>query len=92
MTTIEGSFYKLTPVNEASNRFDLELLYDVGGKNPRQEFKIEGYGYPLEVAMERIIHYAIRKKHPDTITLKEYLNEFIREKEALGITNLSKEI
>ena len=59
---IEGPFYRLTPISESSPRFDLELLYDIGGKNPRKEFKVEGYGYPLEAAIERCRHYAVRKK------------------------------
>ena len=39
---IVGDFYKLTPVNEHSTKFDLELLYEIGGKNPRKEFKNAG--------------------------------------------------
>lgn len=75
---IEGSFYRLTPISDSSPRFDLELLYDIGGKNPRKEFKIEGYGYPLEIALDRCCRYAISKKFgkDEIITLKEYLDEF----------------
>lgn len=29
---IEGPFYRLTPINDSSPRFDLELLCDIGGK------------------------------------------------------------
>lgn len=81
---IEGSFYKLTPINDSSPMFDLELLYDIGGKNPRKEFKIEGYGYPLEVALEHCVHYAVRKKFKEeTITLKDYINEYKIQKEII---------
>lgn len=79
---IEGTFYRLTPINESSSRFDLELLYDIGGKNPRKEFKIEGYGYPLEIAIERCCHYATRKKYEkdEVITLRRYLDDFKKTK------------
>lgn len=75
---IEGSFYRLTPINDASPRFDLELLYDIGGKNPRKEFKVEGYGYPLEAALERCCKYAVSKKFDkdEILTLKQYIDEF----------------
>lgn len=84
---IEGSFYKLIPINESSPRFDLELLYDIGGKNPRKEFQIEGYGYPLETAIDRCIHYAVRKKFDkdEIITLKRYIDEYKKEKKSIGI-------
>lgn len=75
---IEGSFYKLTPVSESSPFFDLELLYDIGGKNPRKEFKIEGYGLSLEAAIDRCCRYAISKKFKkeETIDLKQYVDEY----------------
>lgn len=80
---IEGPFYRLTPIGESSPRYDLELLYDIGGKNPRKEFKVEGYGYPLESALERCVHYAARKKFDkdELITLKQYIDEFKTAKE-----------
>lgn len=82
---IEGSFYKLTPISDSSPRFDLELLYDIGGKNPRKEFKVEGYGYPLYAAIERCCHYAVSKKFDKTevITLKQYLDEYKKAKEEI---------
>jgi hypothetical protein len=75
---IEGEFYRLTPIDNSSSRYDLELLYTVGGKNPRKEFKIEGYGYPLEVALQRIINYATRQKFDDNavVSLKDYLDVY----------------
>ena len=72
---IDGKFFKLIPVNEHSVFFDLELLYDVGGKNPRKEYKVAGYGLTLEYALEKAANYAVNKKFKDeTITLKQYLN------------------
>lgn len=75
---IEGSFYRLTPTSKASNYFDLELLYDIGGKNPRQEFKVEGYGYTLETALKKCCNYAVSKKFKDDeiIDLKTYMQEY----------------
>ena len=81
--TIEGPFYRLTPISESSPRFDLELLYDIGGKNPRKEFKVEGYGYPLEAALERCCRFAVSKKFDKDkiLTLKQYIDEFKKAKE-----------
>lgn len=94
---IEGPFYRLTPVSDSSPFFDLELLYDIGGKNPRKEFKIEGYGYPLEVAIDRCCRYAASKKFDkeEVVTLKQYLDEFkkatkeIRSQISCGTKNFS---
>lgn len=82
---IEGSFYRLTPISDSSPRFDLELLYDIGGKNPRKEFKVEGYGYPLIAAIERCCQYAVSKKFDkdEVITLKQYLDEYKKTKEEI---------
>lgn len=84
---IEGSFYRLTPINDSSPCFDLELLYDIGGKNPRKEFKVEGYGYPLDAAIERCQHYAARKKFgkDEIITLGQYLDGFKKAKEEIKL-------
>lgn len=86
--TIEGPFYRLTPISESSPRFDLELLYDIGGKNPRREFKVEGYGYPLEVALERCCRYAVSKKFDkdEILTLKQYIDEFKKATEDIRLS------
>jgi hypothetical protein len=77
--TIQGDFYKLTPINDYSQFFDLELLYKIGGKNPREEFKIASYGITLESAIQKIINYAVRNKLPEVVTLKEYLDAYKKE-------------
>ena len=84
---IEGPFYRLTPINDSSPRFDLELLCDIGGKNPRKEFKVVGYGFLLESAVERCIHYAVRKKFgkDEAVTLGKYLDEFKKAKEEIEL-------
>ena len=80
---IEGSFYKITPINEYSQFFDLELLYEIGGKNPRKEFKVASYGIVLEAAIQRIINFAVRNKLPEVVTLKEYLDEYKKESNSI---------
>lgn len=84
---IEGPFYRLIPINDSSPRFDLELLCDIGGKNPRKEFKVVGYGFLLESAVERCIHYAVRRKFgkDEVVTLGKYLDEFKKAKEEIEL-------
>ena len=72
---IQGDFYQLTPVNEHSLLFDLKLLYKIGGKNPREEYKDAGYGLSLESAIKKCIQYALNNKY-EVLSLKEYLDEF----------------
>lgn len=77
--TIKEKDFKLTPVNESSPMFDLELLHIVRpkGGEPREEFKIAGYGLPLEAVIKRIISFRIQSKRGDeTISLKEYLEDY----------------
>lgn len=77
---IIGDFYKLTPVTEHSTSYDLELLYSIGGKNPRQEFKIVAYGISLEYAIRKIIQYAIHLKFKEeSITLNQFINAYKEE-------------
>lgn len=76
---IEEKDFRLTPVNDSSPLFDLELLHTVKpkGGEPREEFKVAGYGLPLDAAMNRIISYRIQSKHGDgTIALKKYLEDY----------------
>lgn len=74
---IEGEFYRIIPVNEYSNFYDLELLYEIKGKNPRKEYKNVGYGKTLESAIQSIIQYYLSNKFEnEVITLKTYLDEY----------------
>lgn len=74
---IEGEFYRIIPVNEYSNFYDLELLYEIKGKNPRKEYKNVGYGKTLESTIQSIIQYYLSKKFEnEVITLKTYLDEY----------------
>ena len=77
MLTITGDIYRLTPINEHSPKYDLELLYSIGGKNPREEFKVVAYGISMESAFERIILYSVNKKLGDeTVSFKRFLDEY----------------
>jgi hypothetical protein len=74
---IEGNFYRLTPIDDRCFRFDLELLYDIGGKNPRKEFKNAGYGMSLPNCVKSIAAHAVYKKYDkdEIISLKQYLKD-----------------
>lgn len=74
---IEGEFYRLTPIDDHCFRFDLELLYNIGGKNPRKEFKNSGYGMTLDNCIKAISAHAVYGKYDkeEIITLKQYLND-----------------
>lgn len=78
---IQGEFFRLTPINDHSSKFDLELLHEIGGKNPRKEFKIVGYGMSLENAITKAISFAVNKKfkEEETITLKQFLDAYKEE-------------
>ena len=81
---IEGSFYRLTPVNEHSAFFDLELLHEIKGKNPRKEFKTAAYGLTLDKAMNAIVRYAVNNTYKDEIVnLKQYIDEFAKQRKAI---------
>lgn len=76
---IEEKDFRLTPVNDSSPMFDLELLHIIKpkGGEPREEFKVAGYGLPLEAVIKRIISFRIQSKRGDeTISLKKYLEDY----------------
>lgn len=76
----------LTPINDSTPKYDLELLYKIKakGKEPRMEFKVVAYGIGLEYALKKIVQYRISQKHQDAaITMKEYLDEFRSELDKL---------
>lgn len=81
---IEEEDFRLTPVDEASIRFDLELLHTVnkGKSNERKEFKIYGYGLSLEKAIKSVIMYRIEKIF-DTTDLKTFLQAYKDESEKI---------
>ena len=81
---IQGDFYQIIPSGESSMFFDLKLLHKVKGKNPRDEFKDAGYGLTLQSAINKCIQYALQNKF-ETLSLKEYLDEFTKMQEELGL-------
>lgn len=81
---IQGEFFRLTPVSEHSLCYDLDLLYEIKGKNPRKEYKNAGYGVPLETALKKCIQYALNQKF-EVLTLREYLDEFKKMQKEIGL-------
>jgi hypothetical protein len=79
---IQGEFFQITPVSEHSMLFDLKLLYEIKGKNPRQEYKDAGYGLTLDSAIKKCVQYAISKKY-EVLSLKEYVEEFKKTQKEL---------
>ena len=81
---IQGDFFQLTPVTEDSMLFDLKLLHEIKGKNPRQEYKEAGYGLTLEHALKKCTQYAISQRY-DVMSLKEYLKAFKEIQKEIGL-------
>lgn len=83
---IEEKDFKLTPVNDSSVNFDLELLYKVQprDKEARMEFKNVAYGITLNHAIHKIAQYRVNQKHKsEAITLLTYFKEFKEELDSL---------
>lgn len=75
---IEESDFRLIPVKESGLLFDLELLKVInkGKENERTEFKNIAYGITIESALKYIANARINSKHNDSISLKQYLQEY----------------
>lgn len=75
---IEEKDFRLIPVKDSGNRFDLELLRTInkGKETERQEFKNVAYGITIESAMRYIANARIAANSPDSIDLKTYLKEY----------------
>ena len=75
---IEEKDFRLIPIKDSGNMFDLELLRTVnkGKETERQEFKNVAYGVTIESAMKYIANARIAANNPDTIDLKTYLEEY----------------
>lgn len=81
---IQGEFFQLTPVSEDSLLFDLKLLHEIKGKNPRKEYKESGYGLTLENALKKCTQFAISERY-DILSLKEYLDAFKQIQKEIGL-------
>ena len=77
----------LTPVAEDSPLFDLRFYKNVKKRETGQIERELGsplYGLTLYSAIKRICSYKVGKKYGEkTIELKQYVNELIKEEEAL---------
>ena len=75
---IEESDFRLIPVKESGWLFDLELLKVInkGKENERTEFKNIAYGITIESALKYIANARINAKYNDSISLKQYLQEY----------------
>ena len=75
---IEESDFRLIPVKESGLLFDLELLKVInkGKENERTEFKNIAYGITIESALKYIANARISAKYNDSISLKQYLQEY----------------
>lgn len=75
---IEESDFRLIPINDCGNLFDLELLKIInkGKDNERKEFKNVAYGLKLESALQYVANARIAEKNLNTIDLKTYLQEY----------------
>lgn len=85
---IEEKDFKLIPIDDSSNLFDLELLYKVQprGKESRMEFKNVAYGIGLANAIRRVAHYRVSQNHKEeAITLVTYFRDFIKEIDSLKV-------
>lgn len=80
---IEEKDFRLT--YSSGNLWDLELLKTIRpkGKPARQEFQDEGYGMRLPNCIYRIINHRLENKQ-DVYTLKEYMQDFIKELDQLS--------
>lgn len=77
---IEGDFYRIIPINDHAGFYDLELQYDIGGKNPRKEFKNVAYGLTFENALKSIVRFAINQKYKEeVINLNIFIDEYKKQ-------------
>lgn len=90
--TITYLDYKIEPCDNAVGKFDLSRKGVSKKRDSEEIYEIEvnmGYAYTLESAIQKIIYLEIEKKN-ETLTLKEYLNEFRKMKDE--ILNELKEV
>ena len=86
---IEEHDFRLIPISDNSQRFDLELLSRIQAKDKeaRYEFKNVAYGISLEYAVKKVAHYRVCNKHKnEAIKLLTYFQEFNKELNEIGRT------
>lgn len=83
---IEEQDFRMTQISENSPFWDLELLKTIRpkGKEARQEMTNAGYGMTLPSCIRAITAFRVHNNHPDdSVTLKQYLSEYISELQKL---------
>lgn len=74
---IEEKDFRLTPVKDCKDRFDLEILKTVnkGKESERQEFKVVAYGITLDSAFKYVANARLAEGS-DVVDLKTYIQEY----------------
>lgn len=77
---IQGEDFKFIPVKPEFPVFDVELLKTVnkGKQNERTEFQNVAYGVNIDTAIKMVVSYRINKNSPDVLSLKDYLNKYLK--------------
>ena len=74
---IEEADFRMESVGDNLHFWDLSILKTIKSKDgERQEFKVIGYGLPISACLQRIADYRIECKHPDAMSLKEYIQDY----------------
>ena len=77
---IEEADFRMESVGDNLHFWDLSILKTIKSKDgERQEFKVIGYGLPISACLQRIADYRIECKHPDAMSLKEYIQDYKQE-------------
>lgn len=73
---IEEPDFKLT-LSASGLSWDLELLRTIKSRDGsvKEEFKLEGYGIPIDRCLQIISNYRLAKKQ-EIYTLKEYISDY----------------
>ena len=77
---IKKADYRIQTITNNLHYWDLSVLKTIKSKDgERQEFKVIGYGLPISACLQRIADYRIECKHPDAMSLKEYIQDYKQE-------------
>lgn len=88
---IEEADFKMESVGDNTHFWDLSLLRIVKSKEgERQEFKNAGYGLTMLSCLKRIADFRVECKHPDAMSLKDYIKDY--KQEVSRLEELTKDI
>lgn len=74
---IQEADFKMESVGDNTHFWDLSFLKTVKSeKGERQEFKNAGYGLPMIACLKRIADFRVECKHPEAMSLKEYIQDY----------------